>query len=75
MGWRTRCFGKENPSRGHCIASHSIMAVLALALYDMWNDFVPEGQLPRWGLCVSVILAALLTGWLTWLIVSGRDPR
>ncbi|WP_201314024.1 hypothetical protein [Dyella sp. EPa41] len=74
MGWRTHYFGKENPATGHRIAIHSIMAVLALALYGMWNDFIPEEWLPWWGLCVSAVLAALLTGWLTWLILSGRNP-
>jgi hypothetical protein len=50
MDWRTHYFGDGNPSRGRRIAVHPIMAVLALALYGMWNDFISDDGVP-WPAC------------------------
>ena len=74
MGWRTHYFGTENPTRGHRIAIHSIIAVLTLVAYGYWNDFIPEERWSWWGLYASAVAAAMLTGWLMWLGISRRNP-
>ena len=73
MGWRTHYFGNENPTLGRRLVHHSIVAVLVLAAYGYWNDFIPEDWVPWWGLGVSAVLAVILTGWLAWRVI--RNPR
>ncbi|WP_130619973.1 hypothetical protein [Dyella amyloliquefaciens] len=74
MGWRTHYFGNENPTLGRRVVHHSMIAVLALAAYGYWNDFIPDDWLPWWGLGVSAVLAALLTGWLAWRLLCSPRP-
>lgn len=73
MGWCTHDFGNENPALGRRVVHHSIVAVLALAGYGYWNDFIPDDGLPWCGLGVAAVLAVMLTGWLAWRVI--RSPR
>ena len=73
MEWNTLYYGVAKPSTGRRLAINTMLAVMLMAFYGGWIDFVPEPWVERSSLYAALLLGVAVSVWLAWINISGRN--